>query len=656
MLILTLSLVIFVSTSCREEHEHAFSAWETLTAPTCTSFGLQKRDCECGHTEYGTLAALSHTPVTDVAVPATCTAPGKTEGSHCSECGLVITAQCIVAPIGHNIDGGEIQTEALCNLDGTKRFSCTNQGCTYYYDESYTLGTLGADEIFESAAQYTGMIVVLDKYGATINYGAALIIGEDGTIVTTFNTIDNAASIFFYIGDAEYNVTHVLAYSAEKNIAVLKVDATGLPYADVCSAPVSYGEPIYTVGYPEGCGPSVRGGIVSAAEVAVGVASYIQHDAGVIKGYNGGPVINAYGETIGINTAYLSSDAIGLATPSSVIESLDYSNPVTVAEFYKLSFLPEEQIKYWLEYLTENMSYVIKSDNFYYYLAFDEANQCSFVEGYRVDEYGTQIAVRIMLNNSGGVYRYEGAYTNGTVRNDTVGFIDAATFNESTVLTYDTYYGRYWNESELMALYSKTAYDTLGFLSYCLDTYFLDISLETFGFTSVTYENDSSALDMLNAFVIENGELESLTGSYELSDTVQMESDSMTFIISHLIETGETVVKIHYMLANGDIYSACLNLAATENGNRFDFMHYVAGESGYTEYNVAWGYLDASSFTPLSELTCYVFDGMNDYEDALLMNYKTLLNYMMRLLNDSVMPIVSPELSVKDLGFRFYFG
>ena len=72
--------------------------------------------------------------------------------------------------------------------------------------------------------------------------------------------------------------------------------------------------------------------------------------------------------------------------------------------------------------------------------------------------------------------------------------------------------------------------------------------------------------------------------------------------------------------------------------------------------NEVVGFIDAGSFTSTTKLTCYEFTGMNEYEDGLLMDYTVFLNYMMRLLNDSVMPSVSPELSVKDLGFLFYFG
>ena len=72
--------------------------------------------------------------------------------------------------------------------------------------------------------------------------------------------------------------------------------------------------------------------------------------------------------------------------------------------------------------------------------------------------------------------------------------------------------------------------------------------------------------------------------------------------------------------------------------------------------NVAWGYLDAATLTDTTILSCYVFDGMNEYEDGLLRDYASTLKLMMEFLNFEVMPSVDPALTVKDLGFLFYFG
>ncbi len=98
-----------------EQHEHVYGDWITLSAATCTVSGSHEHVCEiCGETEIEEIPAAGHTEVEDRAVAATCTASGKTAGSHCSVCGEVLTAQRTVAALGH-----DYQTEgATCSRCG----------------------------------------------------------------------------------------------------------------------------------------------------------------------------------------------------------------------------------------------------------------------------------------------------------------------------------------------------------------------------------------------------------------------------------------------------------------------------------------------------------------------------------------------------------
>jgi len=82
-------------------HVHTFGEWAVTTPATCTASGIQTRTCVCGAHETMPLDPISHTAVTDPAVAPSCTAPGLTAGSHCSACGMVLTAQAQVPPTGH---------------------------------------------------------------------------------------------------------------------------------------------------------------------------------------------------------------------------------------------------------------------------------------------------------------------------------------------------------------------------------------------------------------------------------------------------------------------------------------------------------------------------------------------------------------------------
>ena len=618
---------------------HAFAEWEVVTAPTCTSFGLQKRSCACGMVEYATTDALGHDVVIDKAIAATCTTDGKTEGSHCSVCGVVLAVQSVIAPTGHKCDDMAILEEAVCNRDGIKRFSCSNTDCTYYYDESYSLDELSGDEIFASAKEYTCVLQTFNRFGEIIGASTGFVISADGMIVVNNFLLDNAFSANVILGEECYEVKEVLAYSDLSGIAVVKINATDLPCAKICMDGSVNAEDVYTIGYLDGENYSISRGVISNADIEIYGVNYLQHDADMSLGYAGGPLINRYGEVIGVNIGYvMDNDAyINISTCAFEIYELDYTGPISMEEYGNITYTPTEQLNNWVvnNYNgtgPDTVAYVLQGDTFYYALGYNSANEYSYAEGYWVLESIYQLYVQIIFDNSNGTYQYYATFTDGVFQNEVYGYIEAESYTASTVLEYDTYYGKYWTESELMTVYSEAVCDTLEWFSYCLDTYFDNLTLETFAFTSLSYDRDEEALDKLNSFVMTYGALEPLMGAYALSGGVQMGADLMTFNITYLPDTGDTVVSIHYSLANGSVYSAYLTLNPGEDGNRFDFMYSTYDESGLLIQNTAWGYLDAATLTPMSQLTCYVFDGMNEYQDALLVDYiKNVNNRMIEL-------------------------
>ena len=81
LVLFSVMLLSLLGCSYLVEHTHSYADWESITAPTCSTFGVEKRTCDCGYAEYKTTDALAHTPVTDVKIDATCTSYGKTEGT-----------------------------------------------------------------------------------------------------------------------------------------------------------------------------------------------------------------------------------------------------------------------------------------------------------------------------------------------------------------------------------------------------------------------------------------------------------------------------------------------------------------------------------------------------------------------------------------------
>ena len=105
---------------------HSWDSGKVTKAATCTAAGTKTYTCtRCKKTRTETIAATGHKAVKDAAVAATCETAGKTEGSHCSVCGIVIKAQTTVAALGHSWDGGKITKAATCTTAGTKTYTCT---------------------------------------------------------------------------------------------------------------------------------------------------------------------------------------------------------------------------------------------------------------------------------------------------------------------------------------------------------------------------------------------------------------------------------------------------------------------------------------------------------------------------------------------------
>ena len=110
---------------------HSWDGGKVSKAATCTAEGTKTFTCtRCGTTKKETIKAKGHKAVTDKAVAATCTKDGKTEGSHCSVCGVVIKKQSTVKAKGHSWDVGKVTKAATATTDGVKTYTCKTCNAT----------------------------------------------------------------------------------------------------------------------------------------------------------------------------------------------------------------------------------------------------------------------------------------------------------------------------------------------------------------------------------------------------------------------------------------------------------------------------------------------------------------------------------------------
>jgi serine protease Do len=160
--------------------------------------------------------------------------------------------------------------------------------------------------------------------------GSGFIIDADGHIVTNYHVIDGSKNVEVTLTDGRTFPARVVGGDAETDVALIKIEATGLPVVPLgASGELKVAEPVMAIGNPFGLDHSVSVGIVSAMGRFIGQGrfdDFIQTDAAINPGNSGGPLINTRGEAVGINSAIVSRgggfQGIGFAIP------VDLAKPV----------------------------------------------------------------------------------------------------------------------------------------------------------------------------------------------------------------------------------------------------------------------------------------------------------------------------------------
>ena len=155
--------------------------------------------------------------------------------------------------------------------------------------------------------------------------GSGVIVdAENGYILTNGHVVDNATKIEVTTKDNKRFTAKLVGRDTEADVAVLQIPAqnlTAVPLGD--SDHLQVGDFVLAVGNPFGLGQTVTSGIVSAlGRSGLGIEGYedfIQTDASINPGNSGGPLVNLYGQVVGINTAILAPGGgnigIGFAVP-----------------------------------------------------------------------------------------------------------------------------------------------------------------------------------------------------------------------------------------------------------------------------------------------------------------------------------------------------
>jgi len=170
-----------------------------------------------------------------------------------------------------------------------------------------------------------------DETQRSLSLGSGVIVSSSGYILTNHHVVDAADEIEVALSDGKKMLAKVVGIDPETDLAVLRVDAEGLPAISFGrSEALHVGDPVLAIGNPFGVGQTVTSGIVSAlgrSGLHINTfENFIQTDAAINPGNSGGALVDARGNLVGINTAIYSrsggSMGIGFAIPVSTAKTV----------------------------------------------------------------------------------------------------------------------------------------------------------------------------------------------------------------------------------------------------------------------------------------------------------------------------------------------
>jgi len=155
--------------------------------------------------------------------------------------------------------------------------------------------------------------------------GSGFILSADGYVMTNAHVVDGADELLVTLTDKRELKARVIGADARTDVAVVKIEATGLPAVKIGDANrLKVGEWVMAIGSPFGLENTVTAGIVSAKQRDTGdYLPFIQTDVAINPGNSGGPLINMRGEVVGINSQIYS--------PSGGYAGISFAIPIDEA-------------------------------------------------------------------------------------------------------------------------------------------------------------------------------------------------------------------------------------------------------------------------------------------------------------------------------------
>ncbi len=190
-------------------------------------------------------------------------------------------------------------------------------------------------------------ILISNQLSPATGVGTGIIVRDDGYILTSNHVVSEAETITVTLHDGQGFVGRFVGGDFNPDVAVLKIDATDLQPALTGSASsLRVGEDVIAIGHALALsgGPTVSRGVISALGRSIDAGlqdtyvDLIQTDASINPGNSGGPLVNRFGEVIGVNTAAIQGgQGIGFAV--NIDDALAVSEQIIEKGFVERGFL-----------------------------------------------------------------------------------------------------------------------------------------------------------------------------------------------------------------------------------------------------------------------------------------------------------------------------
>lgn len=196
---------------------------------------------------------------------------------------------------------------------------------------------LNAQDAYEKCGPSTVEIRATLKNGTSTGSGFFV---ADGMIATNYHVIEGAQKIIVKTTEGEnakeFSINTIVGYDRKLDIAILSINKESDSLV-INQDKLKNGQSVFAIGSPFGLTSTITQGIVSSASRDFGDGvSYIQFDAAVSPGNSGGPLVNAYGEVIGIITMQLTEGQnLNFAISISEIQKISTNKPISLAEYQK---------------------------------------------------------------------------------------------------------------------------------------------------------------------------------------------------------------------------------------------------------------------------------------------------------------------------------